>query len=100
MVDLLQPGRLGGGEIEQVEDVPPARDGGAGQAAGDDLGERGHVRPDAERRLRAAARHAKAGHHLVEDQQHAVPRGQLAQPVQEFGPQRHLAERASRSAPG
>ena len=48
-------------------------------AAADDLAERGEVGRDAVERLRAAERDAEAGHDLVEDQQRAVPRAELAQ---------------------
>src|ERR1017187_6845860 len=49
-----------------------------GQSAADDLAQRGHIRPDAEARLRAPIGHAEAGHHFIQDQQRAVPRSDLA----------------------
>src|SRR3546814_8016826 len=52
-------------------------------AAADDLAEGRQVGRDAIARLRAAERDAEAGHHLVEDQQRAVPRAQVAQVLQE-----------------
>ena len=53
-------------------DVAPAAKGRRRHAAADDLAQAGHVRRDAVVRLRAAQRHAEAGHHLVEDQHGAV----------------------------
>ena len=76
---IFSTGRGRAREVEPLEHVGAADHGPARQAAGQDLGERGEVGGDAEVRLRAARRHAKAGDHLVEDQQHAVRRGQLAQ---------------------
>ena len=54
-----------------------------GQAAADDLAERGDVGRDAVQLLRAAAREAEAGHHLVEDEQRAVAPRELAQRFEE-----------------
>ena len=77
--------------VELVHDVRPPGNRAARQTAGDDLGQHAHVGRDAEARLRAAARPAEAGDHLVEDQHHAVLARQLAQPGEEACRQRHLA---------
>ena len=61
------------GRQHVVHDVGPAAVGADRQAAADDLAQRGQIGRDAEQRLGAAIGHAKAGHHLVEDQQRAVP---------------------------
>ena len=53
--------------------------GADGEAAADDLAERGHVGLHAVERLRAAERDAEAGHDLVEDEHRAVRARQLAQ---------------------
>ena len=66
-------------ERQQRHQVAPAAQRAARQAAGHDLGKRREIRRDAEVRLRAARRVAKAGDDLVEDQHHAVPLGQRAQ---------------------
>ena len=63
----------GAGGRDLLHDVAPAAVGADGQAAADDLAERGEVGRDAVELLRAAAREAEAGHHLVEDEQRAVP---------------------------
>ena len=60
------------GRRDLLHQVAPAAVGADRQAAADDLAERRQVGRDAEPLLRAAARHAEAGHHLVEDQQRAV----------------------------
>ena len=51
-------------------------------AAADDLAEGGEVGIDAIQLLGAAERDPEAGHHLVEDQQRAVARAQVAQVLQ------------------
>ena len=91
MGDLLLAGRLGGLEVEQVEDVLAAGDGAAGQAAGEDLRQGRQVGLDAVGLLRAARRDTETVDHLVEDQQHAVLGGEPAQRVEEFGVDRQLA---------
>ena len=72
VADLLAARRLGGRGVDLGHDVGAAGDRAARQAAGDDLGEVAHVRRHAVALLRAAARPAEAGDHLVEDQEHAV----------------------------
>ena len=68
--------------------VARAAEGRQRHAAADDLAEHAHVGREAGDRLRvdalrAAERDAKARHHLVEHQQRAVLRAQLAQPLHE-----------------
>ena len=75
--DLLASRAFGDLEVEQVQDVLAPRDAGAGQSAGDDLGEAREVGPHVERHLRAALGGAEAGDDLVEDQDGAVLRGIL-----------------------
>jgi hypothetical protein len=63
---------------EAVEDVGPAGDRRNRKAVGDCLGEDGDVGSDSEQLLRAAARKAKPGDRLVEDQKAAdLPAGLL-----------------------
>ena len=57
--------------------------------AADDFAHRGHIGRDAVQRLRAAQRHAEAGHYLVVNQHCAVLRGGLAQGLDEFGAGAH-----------
>ena len=90
--DLLPPRYARRLEIEQVEDVASPRDRAARQPAREDLREARQVRADAEGHLRAAARDAESRDHFIEDQQHAVRFGELAEFVQELRPDRHLAE--------
>src|SRR4029077_11243914 len=51
----------------------------AGHPPADDLAERGQVGPHVQAFLRTTGRDAKAGHHLVEDQQGAVAVAQRAE---------------------
>ena len=95
MLDLLGPGGGAREKVERREHVRAARDRTARHAARHDLGERGEVGCDAEMGLRAARCDAKAGDDLVEDQERAVRRGQLAQRHEKRGGQRHHAERAA-----
>ena len=60
--------------LEHPHDVPFPHHGAAVQPAGHHLGQRRHVRRDAEILLRAAHRVAKARHHLIENQHHAAAR--------------------------
>ena len=64
--------------VRLIHDVGAARDGTHRQAAADDLPVRREVGLDVEVRLRAAEPIAETRHHLVEDQQHAVARSDLA----------------------
>ena len=57
---------------DDAHDVVAPAVGRERHAAADDLAERGHVGHEAEALLRAAAREAAAGHHLVEDRDGAV----------------------------
>ena len=59
---------------EVVHDVGSSAEGSAGQAAADDLAQRGQVGRDAVDLLRAAEGDAEAGHDFVEDEQRAVLR--------------------------
>ncbi len=70
---------------EVPHDVAAARDRGERKAAADDLAERGQVRHDAVVLLRAPVGEAEAGDDLVEDQRHAVSRGDLAHALEEAG---------------
>ena len=79
------------GRRDLAHDVRAPAVGAHRQSAADHLAERGQVRPDAVALLRAAERHAEAGHHFVENQQRAVPRGDLAQRFQVAGRGRHAA---------
>jgi hypothetical protein len=72
VTDLLAPGRLRRRRVELVHDVAPSRYRATGQPAREDLGEHAEVRRDSVAGLSAAARPAKAGDHLVHDQQHAT----------------------------
>ena len=91
MVDLFLAGALGDLEIQQVEDVLPAGDRAARQAAGEDFGERRQIGPDPVGLLRAARRHPEPVDHLVENQQDAVLGSQPAQRVEEIGVDRQFA---------
>ncbi len=75
--------RTEGGQL--LHDVAAPAEGAHRHAAADDLAERGQVRANAVALLRATARDAEAGHHLVEDQHRAVPGAQLAHALQEAG---------------
>ena len=66
-------------------------EGADGHAAADDLPERREVGRDAVERLRTAERDPEPGHHLVEDEQCAVPRALRAQRLEEAGRGRHAA---------
>ena len=66
-------------------DRAPAAERADRHAAADHLAERRQVGRDAVEPLRAARMHAKAGHHLVEDQHGAVAIAQRAQPLEESG---------------
>jgi hypothetical protein len=95
--DLLAVRGLGDLEVEEIEDVLAAGDGTPRQASGENLGEGRQIGPDAVFGLGTARRHAEAGHHLVEDQQHAVLPGQFAQRLQKRRVDRQLrAVRAGR----
>src|SRR2546430_1860910 len=59
-------------------------DGADRHAAADHLAERGEIGTDAEDALRALRSHAKARHHLVEDEHRAVARAAIAQHAMEF----------------
>ena len=82
-----RPGRSGpAGDTRSIRSRRPPY-APTGQSAADDLAERRQVGPDAVALLRAAARHAEAGHHLVEDQQRARRRVHSSRsPSQEPGP--------------
>jgi hypothetical protein len=67
------------GRCDLFHQFTPAAVGAYRHAAADDLAEGGQVRRHAVMRLRAAQRNAEAGHHFVENQQHAVLRAQFAQ---------------------
>ena len=54
MADFLESLLLGRLEVEQFQDILAAGDGAAGQAAGQNLGQRAHIRGNAVMRLRAA----------------------------------------------
>ena len=60
-------------------------DGGNRVAIGHSLGKGRDIGDDTQQRLDAAARHAKAGFHLVDDQQHAVFIAELAGKPHIFG---------------
>ena len=81
--DAFAPARGRRFVIEPVENILAAGDGPAGHAAGHDLRQRGQIGHDAVERLCASGRDAETGDHFVEDQQHAVPGGNLAQLLQE-----------------
>ncbi len=71
------------GRGDHVHEVGAAAVSPDGQPAADDLAERRQIGPDAVKLLRPAARGAETGHDLVEDQQRAVRRGDLAKPGEE-----------------
>src|SRR5690606_33593560 len=64
-------------------DLALATEGTHRHAAADDLAEGGQVRGDTEMRLGTAQGDAKAGHHLIEDQHHAILVADLAQTFEE-----------------
>ena len=78
----VPPGRSAA-RRDLLHQVTPSAIGADGHAATDDLAERAQVRRHAVARLRATERDPEAGHHLVEDQQRAMPRAQRAQVLQE-----------------
>ena len=69
-----------------LHDRAPAAERAHRHAAADHLAQRRQVRRDAVQALHAARVDAKARHHLVEDQHHAVTVAQRAQPGQEPRP--------------
>ena len=73
------------GRRDVIHDFGAATIGRQGQAAAHDLTEAGQIRANAIKRLRASIGDAKAGHHLVENEQRAVLRGDSAQFLQEAG---------------
>ena len=70
---------------EALHQLGPAAERRSGQAAADDLAEDRQVRHDAEALLRAAARDAEAGDHLVEDEQRAARVAEQPQRLEEAG---------------
>jgi hypothetical protein len=66
-----------------LHDLAPSAEGAHGQPAPDDLAERRQVWRHAVERLRASRVDAEAGHHLVEDEESAVRRGELAEACEE-----------------
>ncbi len=82
--------RRGGGETFQ--EVAPADDGRERMAVADRLAEGGEVRRDADDRLVAAERMAKAGDDLVEDQEHAPPLAERLQSLRIAGLERDAAD--------
>ena len=81
----------GAGWRDKVHQVGSAPVGADGQAAADDLAENREVRADAVQLLCSARCDAEAGDDLVEDQQRARLRGQLAEPRKESGGRRDHA---------
>jgi len=73
MLDFLALGGAGRSEVEDVHHILAARDGTAGEAAGDDLGHDAKIRRHAQRLLCAARCPAEAGDYLVENQKNAAP---------------------------
>ena len=92
VADLLEPLGRRRLEVQPLHDRHGPRHRSAGKAAGEDLGEGRQIRGDAVKRLRAAAGDAKAGHHLVEDEEDAPLRGDPAQHVDELGLERQDPE--------
>ena len=90
MVDLLDATRPRLVEVEQLQHVGAPGHGPAGQATGQDLGECGEIGRDPELSLSTAGRDPKAGDHLIQDQEHALRRGQLAKIGEKPIPVRHL----------
>ena len=76
---------------ELLHDLALAAEGADGEAAADDLAERGEVGRDAVALLRAAERDAEAGDDLVEDEHDAVLVAQVAQALR--GSRRPAARR-------
>jgi hypothetical protein len=76
--------------VEHRHQVRASAEGAEGHAAADILAEGDEVRPQAQLRPQPARCEA-AGHHLVEDEQRARLRGQVAQRVQEGGLRRDAA---------
>ena len=79
------------GRGEPLHQRPSAAERADRQAATDDLAEAGDVGPDTGELLGATPGHAEAGHHLVEDEQHAVAGGERAQRLQVAGARQHAA---------
>ena len=71
--------------VHHLHDVAPAAQGGDRDSGAERLGEHGQVGRDAEHPLGAARRDAEPGQHLVEDQERAGVRGQLAHPLEVAG---------------
>ena len=67
---------------DETHDVATTAIRAEGQAATDDFAERGEIRRDAEKFLRAAVREAKARHDFVEDEQRARFVGDRAKALQ------------------
>ena len=95
VADLLEPLGRRRLEVQPLQDRLRPRHRSAGKAAGEDLGEGRQIRGDAVIRLGAAAGDAESGHHLVEDEDDPPLRGDLAQHVDELGPDRQDPEAAA-----
>src|SRR6185503_4351660 len=95
------PAGAAGVELEDGEEVGAAGDGAAGEAAGEDFGERGYVRhfwtpprsahPHAVGGLGAAGGAAEAGDDFVEDEEGALLLGEGAEGAAEGGVEREGA---------
>ena len=78
--------------LDRAHHLATPAEGANRDPAADALGEAGKVRLDAEVLRRAAVGKDHAGLHLVEDEDGAVGRGELADPLQEAGSWRHHAD--------
>lgn len=87
--------RLAVAMVIDPHDLAPPGDRADGIAAADDLGQRGQIGLDAQKRLRAADMGAE-GDHLVQDQQRADLAGQALDHVDEGARQRDKAQIAGR----
>src|SRR5690606_22935562 len=75
----------GAGGSDHLHQVATAAEGAERETAAEDLGEGGQIRADAESLLGASGPEPKTGHYLVPDEDHAVARAELPQPLVEAG---------------
>ena len=83
VANLLAPVGRGNLEVEAVEQILAPGQRPSRQAAGEDLGERAEIGGNPELALRAARRYPEPRHYLVEDEEHPVLAGRLAQRFEE-----------------
>src|SRR5262249_6261844 len=94
--DLLMTCGFGSRRVEPIHDVGASSHRTTGQATGHNFGEHTKVGCDGVAPLRSAARPAEACDDLVEDEEGAIPAGELTQPYKEAGWKWHLTPRGAR----